>query len=33
MPGLDQILIIFIAIVAIIGLGWILYDSRSNEEK
>jgi hypothetical protein len=33
MPGLDQFLIIFIAIVAIIGLGWIIYDSRSDEEK
>jgi hypothetical protein len=33
MPDLELFMLGFIALVAAIGLGWFVYDSRSDEEK
>ena len=33
MPNIELYLLGFIIVVAGIGVGWFIYDSRSNEEK
>jgi hypothetical protein len=33
MPGIDEFLFLFIVTVVIIGVGWFIYDARSDEEK
>ena len=33
MPSLELFMLGFIGIVAVIGVGWFIYDSRSDEEK
>lgn len=33
MPILEISMLVFLAIVATIGLGWFYYDSRSDDEK
>jgi len=33
MPGVDEFLFIFIVIVVVIGVGWFIYDARSEDEK
>jgi len=33
MPALDLFMLGFLAVVAIIGVGWIIYESRSDDEK
>ena len=33
MPGVDEFLFIFIVIVVLIGVGWFIYDARSEDEK
>jgi hypothetical protein len=33
MPSLDEFLFLFLAVVVIIGVGWFIYDARSDEEK
>ena len=33
MPNLELFMLGFIVIVAVIGVGWFIYDSRSDEEK
>ena len=33
MPTLELFMLGFIAVVAVIGVGWFIYDSRSDEEK
>jgi len=33
MPNMELYLLGFIIVVAGIGVGWFIYDSRSNEEK
>ncbi len=33
MPSLDEFLFLFLAVVVTIGVGWFIYDARSDEEK
>jgi hypothetical protein len=33
MPSLELFMLGFIVIVAVIGVGWFIYESRSDEEK
>jgi len=33
MPALDLFMLGFLAVVAIIGVGWIIYESRTDDEK
>jgi hypothetical protein len=33
MPMLDLFMLGFLVVVAIIGIGWIAYESRSDDEK
>ena len=33
MPALDEFLFLFIVVVVFIGVGWFIYDARSDEEK
>ena len=33
MPTLELFMLGFVVIVAAIGVGWIIYDARSDEEK
>jgi len=33
MPGVDEFLFLFIVVVVVIGIGWFIYDARSDEEK
>ncbi len=33
MPGIDEFLFLFIVVVVVIGVGWFIYDARSDEEK
>lgn len=33
MPNLELFMLGFIILVAVVGLGWFIYDSRSDEEK
>jgi len=33
MPALDEFLFLFIVVVVVIGVGWFIYDARSDEEK
>jgi len=33
MPGLDLFMLGFIFVVAVIGVGWFVYESRSDDEK
>ncbi len=33
MPTLELFMLGFVVIVAAIGVGWIIYDSRSDDEK
>ena len=33
MPSLELFMLGFIVVVAVIGVGWFIYDSRSDEEK
>ena len=33
MPALELFMLGFLAVVAIIGVGWFIYDSRSEDEK
>lgn len=33
MPTLDIIMLGFVVIAAVIGLGWFVYESRSDDEK
>ena len=33
MPGVDEFLFLFIVVVVVIGVGWFIYDARSDEEK
>lgn len=33
MPALELFMLGFIVLVAGVGVGWIIYDSRSDEEK
>ena len=33
MPILEQFMLGFVVLVAGIGIGWIIYDSRSEDEK
>ena len=33
MPGVDEFLFLFIIVVVIIGVGWFIYDARSEDEK
>jgi len=33
MPGIDEFLFLFIVVVVAGGVGWFVYDSRSDEEK
>jgi len=33
MPGVDEFLFLFIVVVVIVGVGWFIYDARSDEEK
>jgi hypothetical protein len=33
MPTLELFMLGFVAIVAVIGLGWFIYEARSDDEK
>ena len=33
MPGVDEFLFLFIVVVVTGGIGWFIYDARSDEEK
>ena len=33
MPVLDLFMFGFLAVVAVIGVGWLIYESRSDDEK
>lgn len=33
MPSLELFMLGFIVVVAVIGVGWFIYDSRSEDEK
>lgn len=33
MPGIDEFLFLFIVAVVVIGVGWFIYEARSDEEK
>lgn len=33
MTMIDMTMIVFLGAVAVIGVGWIIYDSRSDDEK
>jgi Na+-transporting methylmalonyl-CoA/oxaloacetate decarboxylase gamma subunit len=33
MPGVDEFLFLFIVVVVVIGVGWFIYDARSDAEK
>jgi Na+-transporting methylmalonyl-CoA/oxaloacetate decarboxylase gamma subunit len=33
MPGVDEFLFLFIVVVVVIGIGWFIYDARSDAEK
>jgi len=33
MPMVDLFMLGFLAVVAIIGVGWLIYESRSDDEK
>jgi len=33
MPGIDEFLFLFIVTVVVTGVGWFIYDARSDEEK
>ena len=33
MPGIDEFLFLFILTVVVGGVGWFIYDARSDDEK
>ncbi len=33
MPSLDIAMLAFLAVVAVIGLGWFVYETRKDDEK
>ncbi len=33
MPMLEIVMLGFLAVVAIVGVGWLIYESRSEDEK
>ena len=33
MPALEIFMLVFLGVVAIVGVGWFVYESRSEDEK